>query len=535
MAAPSEVEFAAALRFLDSGNMVQAEAACLSVPSTAPEHFDALQLLGAVAVMTRRPALAVDYLDRALALKPDHAGAHSNRGNALLDLKQFDDALANYDRALALLPDHVEAHFYRGNALVGLNRHDEALKSYDCAIAIRADYVEAHLNRGNALAGLNRLDEALKSYDRALAIKADYVEAHLNRGVALAGLNRPDEALKSYDRALALKPDNAEAEWNRGLLYLLLGNFECGWRSYEWRGQRLGRTEPPRAYPQPLWLGDADLHGKRILLWSEQGFGDSLQFCRYVTQVAALGAVVILEAPAALAPLLNSLAGVAEFIPKGSPIPAVDFHCPLLSLPLAFGTTLDSISGTPYLAAPPERIATWHPFLGDPTHPRVGLSWSGSMGHKNDLNRSIPLPQFAQGLFTGVEYIQLQKDVRAADRVWLDRHPEIRSFDGQVNDFGDTAALIASLDLVITVDTSVAHLAGAMGKAVWVLLPFAPDWRWLLDRSDSPWYDSATLFRQPGPGDWDSVLAAVRQALAENYGLLDPGPQAAQRAMTTTP
>ena len=456
---------------------------------------------------------------RAVALDPARSDLLNYRARAFAALGIDDAAEADFARALALKPDFAEAHNNLGALLHRLGRREAAAASYRHAITIRPDYALAHSNLGNALCELKRFDEALTSYDRAIDLKPDYAEAQYNRGNALCNLKRFDEALASYDLAIDLKPDYAEVHWNKALLHLLVGDFQNGWQKYEWRWRRSGRMNQPRAYPQPLWLGDTDVCGKRILLSSEQGFGDSLQFCRYVTQVAALGAVVILEAPAALAPLLKPLAGVTEFVAQGEALPSFDFHCPLLSLPLAFGTTLDSLSGKPYLVAPPKRITDWTRALGKASQPRVGLAWSGNANVSNDHNRAIPLSRFSQGLPSGIEYIQLQKDVRAADQAWLDQHPEIRSFDSRITDFGDTAALIASLDLVITIDTSITHLAGALGKEVWILLPHVPDWRWLLDRSDSPWYDAATLFRQPTPGDWDSVLAAARQALAEKYRL----------------
>ncbi len=483
------------------GALAQAQALCEEILATTPECFDALQLLGAIAAGTGRPEIALAFIDRALALRTDNARAYYNRGSILRDL----------------------------------NRLDEALACHDLAIAIEPDYAEAHNNRGFLLMELRRPDEALASYERAISLRPDYANAHNHRGLALQELWRLDEALASYELSIALKPDHARAHLNRGLLRLLVGDYASGWASYEWRWKVPDWVERPRAYPQPLWQGDADLRGKRILLWAEQGFGDSIQFCRYVTQVATLGAVVILEAPAALAPLLKPLGGVAEFVAKGDVLPPFDYHCPLLSLPLALGKSSDSPSGKPYFAAPPERIAASRTTLGASPRPRVGLAWCGSTWHKNDSNRSISLAKFAQGLITGVDYIQLQKDVRAADRAWLDQHPEIRSFDVQVNDFGDTAALIETMDLVITVDTSIAHLAGALGKEVWVLLAFAPDWRWLLDRSDSPWYDSATLFRQPAPGDWDGVLAAVRQALESRFSPCDDPPPGAPPAPLDSP
>ncbi|MCF8198045.1 MAG: tetratricopeptide repeat-containing glycosyltransferase family protein [Sulfuritalea sp.] len=448
------------------GNFAGAEEIYRAVLKVNPNNFDALQLMGTIAAQSLQPELAIEYLTRAIILKPSYAIAYNNRGNALKDLGRFDEALANYDRAIAF--------------------------------------------------------------------NLRYVEAHDNRGIVLMAMNRLDEALASFDHALAIKPDYAEAHWNKSLIQLLLGDFEAGWRQYEWRWKIKNRADQPRSYLKPLWQGDTDLRGKRILLYSEQGLGDSIQFCRYVSRVAAQGAIVILEAPIVLAPLLKNISGVAEFINKDDIPPPFDFHCPMLSLPLAFGTRLESISGMPYLSADSERVAKWRSILRSTTHPRLGIAWSGSQTHMNDNNRSLPLSLFGEALLSEIDYICLQNDVRATDQYWLDSHPEIRLVDTMIRDFSDTAALIEVMDLVITVDTSVAHLAGALGKEVWILLPFAPDWRWLLDRSDSPWYDSATLIRQPTPGDWNSVLLAVRQRLEARFAFPPPGVESPEISATNT-
>jgi tetratricopeptide (TPR) repeat protein len=485
-----------------------------------PDYAEAHNNRGLVLMELNRLDDALTSFNDAIALVPDYARAHDHRGLVLSKLGRFVEALSCHTHAASLTPNHATTHLNRGNVLLAMKRFDEALASYDRAIELRPDFAEAHNNRGYPLKELNRIEDALTSYNYAITIKPDYAEAHSNLGLVLMELGRFDEALASYERSLALTPDYPEANLNDGLLRLLLGDFVRGWQEYEWRWQRTGRTESPRAYHQPLWLGEADLHGKCILLWSEQGFGDSIQFSRYASKVAALGAEAILEGPAVLKPLLEPLSGVSKFVTQGSPLPAFDFHCPLPSLPLAFKTNLDTLVGQPYLTAPSERIADWSKVLGKATRPRVGLAWSGSKTNKPEDKRSILLTRFIEGLPQEIEYVQLQKGVSADDQVWLAQHPEIRSFDAQIRDFGDTAALIDALDLVITIDTSIAHLAGALGKEVWILLAHVPDWRWLLDRTDSPWYDSATLFRQPAPGDWDSVLVAVRQALAQRFGKL---------------
>jgi len=427
----------------------------------------------------------------------------------------LDEALASYDRAIAIKPDYAKAHNNRGNALKELKRWDEALASYDRAIAIKPDYADAYSNRGNALNELKRLDEALASYDRAIAIKPDYADAYSNRGVALQELKRLDEALASYDRAIAIKPDDAEAYWNKSLALLLAGEFGRGWELYEWRWKKETFTSPKRNFPQPLWLGEEDIAGKTILLHAEQGLGDTIQFCRYAKLVKALGAKVVLEVPKALRGLLSELGGVDEVIEQGKALPAFDYHCPLLSLPLAFKTNLANIpSPKPYLAASIQKCDEWEQRLGAKGKPRVGLVWSGSTTHKNDHNRSLTLQQLLAHLPDHYEYVSLQKEVREVDKAALEVS-RISHYGDELNDFTDTAALCQLMDLVVSVDTSVAHLAGAIGKTTWVLLPYAPDWRWLLNRNDSPWYECVKLYREDETREWEAALRFIRNDMAE--------------------
>lgn len=565
------------------GQFALAEPMYLSVLELAPLDFDATQLLGALAVQRRQYAKGIAYLERALAIKPDHAETHYNhgvalqelkraeealasfdralviqpnyaeahykRGVALQELKRVEEALASHDRVLAIKPDHAEAHYRRGIALWELKQVEEALASYDRALAIKPGHAEAHNNRGVVLQALKRVEEALDSYDRSLAInpahadaqnnrgvalrelkrveealasydrtltiRPDHVEAHYNRGIALWKLKRVEEALASFARALAIKPDYAEAHWNESLCRLLSGDFAAGWQKYEWRWQRMDSTEQARCYPQPLWLGADDLTGKTILLYGEQGFGDTLQFSRYVPYVAARGATVVLEVPPALVSLLSHLEGKLTLAAKGSKLPPFDLHCPLMSLPLAFAIRLPDVTGVPYLRVPESRLAAWSSRLPAAGAARVGLVWSGSTNHKNDADRSIGLGEFKHLLVDGHDYFCLQKEIRESDHAELESIPMVQTFASDLTDFADTAALVDLMDVVVTVDTSVAHLAGALGKEVWILLPYVPDWRWLLDRSDSPWYDSATLFRQSTPGDWSSVICNVRHRLQE--------------------
>ncbi|MDP1610731.1 MAG: tetratricopeptide repeat protein [Sulfuritalea sp.] len=458
---------------------------------------------------------ALAAYEQALAIRPDHAEAHYNRGNVLLKRKDPDGAIASYDRALALEPAHAEAWCNRAVALLERNRPEEGLASSERALALAPDYVEAHINRGCALRELQRAEEAFAAFERALSIAPHAAGAVSNQGLVMKDLGRPQEALAFYERAQALKPDYADAHWNESLCRLLLGDFAGGWPKYEWRWASDKSNTYQRNFPQPLWLGKEALQGKTILIHAEQGLGDTLQFCRYAKKLAALGARVILEVQPALKALLGALEGARQVTGRGEALPAFDYQTPLLSLPLAFDTRLDTIpADVPYLHADPARVEVWRSLLGARTRPRIGIVWSGNKAHANDRKRSIPFSHFSALLDAGAQFVSLQKEVTAADAAVLAQRGGILDVSARLESFADTAALIELLDLVITVDTSVAHLAGAMGKPTLVLLAFAPDWRWLLDRDDSPWYPkSMTLVRQERPGDWTDVLRRVRKRL----------------------
>jgi tetratricopeptide (TPR) repeat protein len=479
-----------------------------------PDYAEALFNRGNILNELKRFEEALASYDRAIIVRPDYAEAFSNRGNTLNQLKRFEEALSSYDRAIALRPDYAEALSNRGNTLYKLKRFEEALASCDRALALRPEYAEALVNRGNTLNGLKRFGEALASYDRAITLRPGYAEGLSNRGTTLNELKRFQEALASYDRALALRPNHAEAHVNEALTRLLLGDFERGWKKYEWRWKKASFTSPVRNFAQPLWLGANTIEDKAILLHSEQGFGDAIQFCRYVPRVVERAARVILEVPKPLHQLMSTLPGAAQIISRGDPLPDFDLQCPLLSLPLAFGTRLETIpSVTPYLRAPPQAVMNWNARLGPRIYPRIGLAWSGRLTHENDHNRSIGLSSLLPLLGFNATYVSLQQDVRAGDAIVLQDRDDILRFGDELKNFSDTAALMSNLDLIISVDTSVAHLAGALAKSFWVLLPFIPDWRWLLDRDDNPWYPTARLFRQDDTRDWDNVIVRVQAAL----------------------
>ena len=483
-----------------------------------PDWIDAYVNRGNVLHALERFGEALASYDHALALRPDLVEAHTNRGSTLHELMWFDEALASHDRALALRPDYTEAHYNRGNALHKLKRFAEALASYECALALRPDFVEALANRGVALHSLNRFEEALASYDRALAVRPDYAKAFVDQGDSLCELRRFEEALASYDRAIALWPDYAEAHGHEAMWRMLIGDFERGWQKLDWAWIAVRQRNAKRSFSQPQLFGSHELEGKTVLLHAEQGFGDMIQFCRYVPLVAERGARVILEVYEPLRALMSTLPGVAQIVSTGEPLPDFDLHCPLLSLPLALGAgSATIVSRTPYLRASPQAVMDWNDRLGPRRRPRIGLAWSGRPSHDNDHNRSMRLGSFLP-LLAGFDatYVSLLQDVRADDAPVL-QHSDVLHFGDELKTYADTAALIANLDLVISVDTSVAHLAGALAKPLWLLLPFTPDWRWQLDRDDSPWYPTARLFRQDETRRWDGVITRVQAALDDDF------------------
>lgn len=470
-----------------------------------PSDADAIYGQGNALQALAQVAEAIARYDAVLALKDDHAEAWSSRGNALRRLGRLDEALTSHDRAIALKPASADAHHNRAAALVAAGRLDEALQSYDRALALKPDHAAALSGRGTALRDLGQLDAALASYDRALELAPGDADTWSNRGILLQGLLRLEESIASYDRAIALNPEHIGAQWNRANALLLSGDFERGWPAYEWRW----RSRPPGAADR--WFGDQPVKGRHIFLRAEQGLGDTIQFARYAPLLQANGAKVTLAVQPPLRRLLATLAPGFEVVAGREG--GIDLGCPLLSLPLVFGTTLDTIPAPPrYLAAEEDLVAAWRARLPSDSKQRIGLAWSGNPNHRNDRNRSLPLAALEPLLDIDAHFVSLQKDVPERDAATIERLKLIRVSD-DLRDFTDTAALIEALDLVITVDTSVAHLAGALGKPVWILLPFSPDWRWLTGRDDSPWYPSARLFRQAAPGEWTDVVRRVGEAL----------------------
>ena len=489
---------------------------------------------------------AVEAFDSAIALKPDDAEAHNDRACALMDQYKLEDALAGFEKALSLRPgfpaylvnkslilcslqrpaealqaaeaalrgkpDDTSALIVRTEALLFLGQPAEGLATIDVALKINPGLVEGYLWRSKALVLLGDPEAALVAAETARQIAPQNAAVHHGYGFALGHLNRLEEALAAYDHALTLKPEDRESLWNRALALLVLGRFEEGWLAYEYRNLRR-KTLAARKYPKPLWWGKQPIKDQRLYIYWEQGLGDTIHFARYALLAAAAGARVAFSVQDPLLRLFKGFDSTITVIGQNEEPTEFDLHCPLLTLPLAFGTRLETIPAFEhgYLKAPAEDVARWDRRLPKGRR-RIGLVWSGSQAHANDANRSLALAKLLPLLQPGDVWVSLQKEVRDADRAALEACG-ILDMRAELGDFADTAALISTLDLVISVDTSVAHLAGALGKPTWVMLPFAPDFRWLLDREDSPWYPKMRLFRQSRAGGWDGVVARIGEAL----------------------
>ncbi|WP_374318068.1 tetratricopeptide repeat protein [Aquabacterium sp.] len=474
----AETLFQQAMAQHQQGLLAEALHNYLKVTQLQPRHFNALNLGGVVALQMGQAQQAVDLLNKAAKIEREHAGVYLNRGTAYQQLGELDLALINFNKAVSLAPDNGKAY----------------------------------ANRGTLLTQMQRPEEALADFDRALAIQDDHVP-HNSRGLALGELQRHEEGLHAFERAVALAPDSVDAHWNLGMALLRLGQFERGWLESEWRLQRPAHIGLWAEQPAPRWQGEA-LEGRTILLRHEQGLGDTIQFARYVPLVQARGGRVLLQVQAPLKTLLSDLPGVAVFA-TDEPLPAFDCHCPLLSLPRLFQTDLGSMPApVSKLLIPEATQAHWQALLGERQRPRVGLAWSGNTAHVDDAKRSLAFAQLATVLGSDIDWVVLQKDIRSADQTALAQHPHVCHFGAQLNDFTDTAALCNLMDVVVSVDTSVAHLAATLGKPTWIMLAHNPDWRWLLAREDSPWYPAARLYRQSVPGDWAGMLQKIRADLS---------------------
>ena len=516
----------AAQQHFHAGRLDEAAQLLSEVVEVDPANGDALEGLAYIAANRRDAALAADYFDRAIAHLQATPERLRDAGTASQAAGRHARAVELFEQSLQLAPRDLETLNAAGMSFSELGDHERALQMLIRASEVRSGMWQIHYNMGRALGFLGRYDDEMAEYRRAIELKPDCVAAYVNLGVALRDLHRFDEALRVFQKAVRIDPNDAGARTNRSHTNLLLGQFEHGWREYEWRW-RDGK-QPLEFGEERLWLGDAPLAGKTLFVHNEQGFGDTLQFVRYVEECKKRGAHVVLRVQNELSPLIASYDGADVVIGMRDEVPPFDYHCPLLSLPFALKSHASAIpSATPYLHADEARREPWQQRLAGERRPRVGVAWSGSRTHVNDRRRrSMQLAEWATLFEADASFVSLVKDVREDDRETLrglNASGKVRDVSDSLASFADTAALIAELDLVICIDTAVAHLAGALGKPVWILLPYSPDWRWLLNRTDSPWYPSARLFRQADRNDWAPVLTQVRAALDEFPGSVERG------------
>lgn len=499
----------------EQGQLEEAIAAHLRATELKPDYDKAHNNQGVALKELGRLDEAAACHRRAIACNPDSVEAHSNLGLALKELGRLDEAMACHLRVITLKPDYAEAHFHLGTVLTALERLNEAEARYRKAISLKPDFADVHNGLGIVLQRQGRLDEAMVSHRKAIALKPDDAGGHTNLGVVLQEMGQLDQALACHRKAIALHPKAAMAHWNLALVLLLSGDFDEGWRHYEWRWKASPEKVVPTDFPQPQWRGEA-AQGKILVIHAEQGYGDSLQFCRYAALAAARGLRVILLAPKPLARLLRGVPGVERVVVDKADLPAFDLHCPMLSLPLALGTRVETIpAAVPYLSPDPALAAGWRERLGDDSAFKVGIAWRGNPLLGRDRQRSVG-PALFSDIFEGmgVTLVSLLPDGQADEIDRLGQGGAVLNAGPDLNDFADTAALITNLDLVVSVDTSVCHLAGALGIPTWTMIEHIPDWRWLKDRDDSPWYPTMRLFRQPTRGDWAAVAEKIKSELS---------------------
>jgi tetratricopeptide (TPR) repeat protein len=476
-----------------------------------PDHVDALYNCGNLENAAGEPEQAESFYRRAIAARPGHQGALNNLGLLLHKMGDHEGAAAIYRQALSHDDTLPPTHNNLGNALRDSGALEQSLASYRRAVALDAELCDGWRNLSVALQKMHLMEDAVDPARRALALEPDNPELLLNLGTLMIRLGQMKKGADAFDRALAIRPDYAEAHWNRAHVQLMHGGFREGWREYEWRLRCPGLNAYGRTFDAPRWDGGT-LTGKRILIHSEQGFGDTLQFVRFLPQVKQRGGTVIFEAHKALIRLFDGIEGADELVHSGENLPEFDCYAPLLSLPFLFGAEENSIPAAPALhvpAAPPID-------LPESGNKRIGLVWAGRPQHGNDRNRSMALSHI-KPLFENerCDFFSLQLGPARGQIEQEDQQSNLTDLSEHLTDFAATASLIEQLDLVIAVDTAVAHLAGSLGKPVWLMLPFVPDWRWMLHRSDTPWYPTMRLFRQPAAGNWAAAVEEARIALAE--------------------
>lgn len=461
---------------------------------------------------------AANYYRKAVTAKPDYVKALDGLGNALADLKRHDEAVVAFKKILALDPNDVPALVNLGNTLYESRVFEEAIDCFQRVFTLDPDNVAAHNGLGSVLVELNRVDEAIACFDHALELDPRYDGAVYNLGVAMERQFRYDEALEKYEQAIALKPDFAEACWNRGLVHLLHGRFRASWSGYECRRQLRGAAALPEM-PYPAWDGTADIGSRKLLIQAEQGFGDAIQAVRYIPLLEQQGVECWMQCLKSLSGIVRRSFPQVHVVEVGEVPPGLDFYIPVMSLPRAMQTNaeVDIPAQVPYLAADPEQVAYWQQQLPASFRNRVGLVWRGNPKHGNDHNRSSRLNDYLPAITgnTDVLFVTLQKDLTAEEQALLQGRANVKTLDTELTDFDESAAVMCSLDVVISIDSAPAHLAGALGVPVWILLPFYGEWRWMRDRDDTHWYPTAKLFRQAAFGDWPGVIRTIDNQLKQ--------------------
>lgn len=499
------------------GEYVAAQQIYKQILAINPLNTNALLGAGKLAQTLQKFDIANVFFSKVIEIEQQNYYAYFERGRTLSFQRNFQGAVANFTKALGLDPSHVQALNSRGIAYSHLSEFNAALIDFSRAIDINPNSADAFYNRALAYRKLEKFEFAVQDYSKAILINPQHYQAFNNRGMAYKELGKFGEAIADFGHSIAIKPDFADGYWNKALSHLMIEDYENTWELFEYRWLSANFTSPKRNFKQPLWLGKESLAGKKILLHSEQGFGDSIQFCRYITKFDAENCTIFLEVEKPLLRIMQTLLPKNQIFEKGTNLPKFDYHCPLMSLPLAFKTTIKNIPcQTPYLAAYPERVLWWKKYLGQKTKPRIGIAWQGNPAHSRDRKRSISLPEIIHYLSEDFDWYSLQLNISDEDQQIITKTKRINHFGELIGDFSETSAFCSVLDAVVSVDTSIAHLAGAIGRPVFLLLSYVADARWHNRRHDTPWYPNTKIFRQNSDRDWDKPIRNLLSSLYFN-------------------
>ncbi|MBF0329839.1 MAG: glycosyltransferase family protein [Nitrospirae bacterium] len=504
----------AVLKQRENGMLKESSALCTAAVKNFPDDADILHLCGVIESENRDYQNAIISIKKALIINPNMPSAYNNLGVALSESGQLDDAIEAYSKAVSLMGEYAPAYDNLGLALKRNGKLSQAIECFKKAISIDPSYAKAWYHLGNSLYEIGDMDSAEKHLVRATELAPLFADAYGNLGSVYNEKKELSKAIKCYREAIRIKPDHANAHWNLSLALLLSGEFEEGWKEYEWRFAL--KDSEKRIFSKPKWDCSSQITGKSLLIHTEQGFGDAIQFIRFAPMIKKMDAKIILECQKELTRLFSKVEGVDTVIPEGEKLPEFDLHYPLLSLPLALGITSTNIPNLPYISPDENEANKWGELLGTLKTLKIGLVWAGKPNHFRDRLRSVPASVFAPLLeVAGARFYSLQKQNHEYAKTEEIESWGIIDFTDKFYDFADTAAFISKLDLVVTVDSAIAHLAGAMGKLVWVMIPFVPDWRWLKKETNSRWYPTMKLFRQEEPGKWEPVVMSLRENLVE--------------------